>query len=77
MSNAARKNSSRLLPGHLEEIEPPAEKRTLEELAHWFAEQRQRIEILPLDERVKDAHLAELNARYAELSSKLLESLQP
>ncbi len=57
--------------------DPPEQKRTLEELAHWFTEQQQRIETLPLDEKIKRVHLSELNVRYAEQSQQLLEGLRP
>jgi hypothetical protein len=37
----------------------------------------ERIEPLPLDEKVKRRQIAELTVRYAELSSRLMEKLQP
>ena len=62
---------------HLEEIEPPEGKRSIEELGQWFLDQKRRIEELPLDPKVKRAHVADLNSRYAEISTKLLEKLHP
>jgi hypothetical protein len=67
----------RTLQQHLEEVEPPDQKRTLEDLARWFAEEKTRIESLPLEDKVKRLHIVELTSRYAELSSKLLQRLQP
>lgn len=65
------------LQKHLAEAEPPEENRTLADLAQWFVEQKTRIESLPVDEKVKRLHLVELTARYAELSSRLMENLRP
>jgi hypothetical protein len=65
------------LQKHLAEAEPPEENRTLADLAQWFVDQKARIESLPVDERVKRLHLAELTTRYAELSSRLMEKLRP
>lgn len=62
---------------HESASDPPEQKRTLEDLAQWFLEQRKRIEALPLDDKLKRVHLSELNARYAELSQQLLEGLKP
>ena len=67
----------RTLQQHLESVEPPSQKRSLEDLAMWFAEQQERINALPLDDKIKRIHLAELNGRYAELSRQLLEDLKP
>ena len=67
----------RTLRQHLEEVEPPDQKRTLEDLARWFSEEKTRIESLPLENKVKRLHVVELTNRYAELSSKLLQRLQP
>jgi hypothetical protein len=65
------------LQKHLESVEPPKKKLTLESLARWFIEEKQRIESLPVDEKSKRRHIAELNGRYAELSSQLMENIQP
>jgi len=67
----------RTLQQHLEQVEPPNEKRTLEDLARWFVEQKELIESLTLDDKLKRLHLAELNARYSDLSSNLMTELKP
>ncbi len=68
---------SQTLQKHLAEAEPPEDNRTLADLAQWFIEQKTHVESLPVDEKVKRLHLAELTARYAELSSRLMEKLRP
>jgi len=67
----------RTLQQHVDEAEPPEEKRSLEDLAHWLADQRERIAELPLEDRMKRTLTAELNARYADLSSRLLSEIEP
>ena len=66
-----------ILQKHVEELNPPRELRTIEGLARWFQQQKERIEALPLDDRVKRLHLVNVNQRYAELTTKLLEELEP
>lgn len=66
-----------ILQKHLDEVEPPTKARTLEDLTKWYQEQKERIESLPVEERVKRRHIAGLNTRYAELSEQLMENLQP
>jgi len=67
----------RTLQKHLAESEPPEEKRTLEDLARWFLDEKARIEALPIEGKVKRLHTVELTRRYGELASRLLEKLQP
>ena len=62
---------------HLEEIEPPGKKRTLEELAQWHQEEKAHIEALDTDARTKRIHLATLNTRYADLAAQLMEEIEP
>lgn len=64
-----------VLQQHLAKCEPPR-PRTLEELAAWFQEQKRQIDGLP-DGVNKDALRAQLNARYAEMTSQLLEEMHP
>ena len=66
-----------MLQQNLEEVEPPEKKQTPEDLAQWFQNQKILIESLPIDDTFKRQQLAELNTRYSELSSKLMERLQP
>ena len=65
------------LQKHLEEVEPPEAKRTLEDLSRWFGEEKTRIGALPIDEKAKRVYIAALNVRFNELSVRLLEDLEP
>jgi hypothetical protein len=65
------------LQRHVEAIEPPKKVRTLEDLAQWFTEKKEHIQHLPVDDKTKRFHLVELTQRYNELSSKLLEEIEP
>jgi hypothetical protein len=50
---------------------------SLAELTTWYLDQKQQIEPMQVDERLKRAYLADLNKRYRELASLLLEKLEP
>lgn len=65
------------LQQHLEFIDPPGQKRSLDELARWHSEQKSLIENLPIDAKLQRMLLAELNGRHAELCQKLLAELEP
>jgi len=67
----------RIIEHHCEQVKPTPKFSNIQELAHWFQEQKADIETLPLDERTKRAHLANLTEKYAELTTKLLENLHP
>lgn len=62
---------------HESVTDPPERKKTLEDLAQWFLEQQALINRLPLEEKHKRLHMAELNARYAELSQQFLQGMEP
>lgn len=62
---------------HVQSIEPPKTPFTIESLAAWYKKQKQLVESLAVDDRQKQAQLAQLNARYAELMQTLMENLQP
>jgi len=47
------------------------------ELAQWYESQRAQIESLQIAERLKQTQLAELAARYAELTQQMMEDLRP
>lgn len=61
---------------HLERIEPMRKFDSLESLAQWFSAQRRQLDAVD-DERLKRSLLVRLNERYADLTSRLLEELQP
>lgn len=62
---------------HVHRIEPPAKPYTIQSLTDWYRETKQIIENLPVEDRTKQAQLALLNTRFAELSQALMETLQP
>jgi hypothetical protein len=62
---------------HAHGIEPPKTPYTIESLAEWYKKQKEVVEKLAVDDRQKQAQLAQLNARYAELMQSLMETLQP
>lgn len=66
-----------LIEQHREQVKPTPKFATIEDLARWFQEQKQRIESLPIEEKSKRMHLVELNQRYAELTSELLQKMKP
>ncbi len=56
---------------------PVTDSLTLESLAQWFVQQRDRIDKLPVDDRLRDQLRAGLHYRYAELTEQLMERLRP
>lgn len=62
---------------HVHQIEPPDKPYAIESLTEWYKKTKELIEGLPVDQRYKQAQLAQLNARYAELMQELMENLQP
>lgn len=66
-----------LILHHAFEIKPIEESSSLESLSNWYQETKRVIENLPIEERYKQAQLAHLNARYAELMQELVGSLRP
>lgn len=66
-----------LILQHVQDIEPPQKPYTIESLAEWYRRTKELIEKLPLDSRYRQAQMAQLNARYAELMQDLMEALRP
>jgi hypothetical protein len=62
-----------IIQQHLDRVRPSPKFTSIEEVARWFREQKQSIEALDVDDRVKKVHLAELSERYAEMTSRLME----
>jgi len=62
---------------HVHQIVPPKAPYTIESLADWYKTTKQVVDTLPVEDRYKQAQLAQLNARYAELMQSLMESLRP
>jgi hypothetical protein len=65
-----------VLRQHLEKVEP-TRKQTVEGLARWYHQLKQEIEAQPLEQRYKNAQLAQLNARYATLVQQLMQEMEP
>lgn len=56
---------------------PQKRVRTIQDLAEWYLREKQSIQSLPLDEDVRQEHLAALDMRYAELTQEVLQSMEP
>jgi hypothetical protein len=50
---------------------------SIEDLAHWYIQQKAKINSLSLDDKLKNYHLAELNERYSQLSEELMRKAKP
>jgi hypothetical protein len=67
-----------LIESHRARLEPEPEKpKTIADLSEWYLNEEGRIKELPLDDKTKKMQLANLRARYAELSQLILEEMQP
>jgi hypothetical protein len=50
---------------------------TIDELAAWFVAEKAKIASLPLEDKLKYYHLAELNERYSDLTSEIMRRAAP
>lgn len=66
-----------MMEQHHQAVDPPPKKATLQDLAAWFVAEQQRLESLPLDDLLKDEFRAILHERYAELTQRFLQKLEP
>lgn len=66
-----------LIEKHREAVGLGDRPKSIDQLARWFLEEKGRIEALPLDEDLREEHLAMLQIRYAELSQEILETARP
>lgn len=64
-----------LMQSHLEKAKPAPKFRSLGDIAQWFEEQKRQLADVP-DDRVRQALLAKLKARYTELTTEFLEGMQ-
>ncbi len=62
---------------HLEKIEPRKDKRSIEDLARWYQDVREKICAQGVEDKYRNAQLAQLNVRYRTLVQELLEELKP
>ena len=64
-----------IIQRHCDKVHPPPKFKSLGDLANWFQEQKTQAEQLT-DQRLRRTVLAQLNERYAELSTRLMEEMQ-
>lgn len=57
---------------HRKQVKPTPKFATLPELANWFQSQKEQIDQLPVDDRLKRMLTANLNVRNAELMNQIL-----
>ncbi|CAK9076189.1 TraG-D_C domain-containing protein (Fragment) [Durusdinium trenchii] len=69
------KQLQQLIRDHHERVNPPEKFHGLEELATWYAKQKQEVQALPIDDSFKADYLVQLNERYADLTQKVMENL--
>ncbi len=67
----------KMIDEHRKSVKPEKRPRTIQDLAEWYLREKQRIDALPLDEELKQEHMAALDMRYAELTQEMLQSLEP
>lgn len=61
---------------HLEKVEVVPKFRSLEDITHWYQGQKTNLERLP-DDANKRRLIAQLNAKYADMTTRWLEDAQP
>ncbi len=66
-----------LILQHAHQIEVPKQPYTIASLAAWYKQTKEVIDTLPIEPKYRQAQLAQLNARYAELMQDLMENLRP
>jgi hypothetical protein len=62
---------------HVAKIDPPKKCQNIEDLSRWYMEEKRRIDTVDIDPMYKATYLAQINARYAELTEKLLSEMTP
>lgn len=60
---------------HADKVQAAPKFHSLEEIVHWFQEQKQEIEKQPLDDKAKRTLLVKLRAKFQELIDQFLEDL--
>jgi hypothetical protein len=69
------KHLQTIIKHHADKCEPPAQFNSLNDIATWYAEQVTQADTIA-DERLRRLVLAQLKARYAELTTHLLEEIE-
>jgi hypothetical protein len=62
---------------HVDAVDPPEAFGSLEELAVWYAKQKVQIDSLEVEARFKADFAIQLKERYAELTERILEQVNP
>lgn len=71
------KELAKIIEQHRQTVKPDKQPRTIQHLAEWYLQERQRIDSLPLEDELKQEHHAALDMRYAELTQELLQRIAP
>lgn len=71
------KDLQQLILNHHDKANPPEKFHSLEELAKWYAQQKESIEGLAIQDSFKQDYLVQLNERYADLTQQVMENLTP
>lgn len=66
-----------IIEQHRSKAKPERKPRTIQDLAEWYLREKHRIDSLPLDDELKQEHMAALDMRYAELTQEVLQSMEP
>lgn len=66
-----------MIDDHVKVTKPAKKFESLDDVANWFVEEKERIQNLPVDAAAKKKHLVQLNHRYAELSDRVMEGMEP
>jgi len=66
-----------MIQQHYEQVNPPEKLTDLGRLVRWYEKQKKKIERLNVDPSYKEDYLVQLNERYADLTQRLLEKLEP
>lgn len=67
----------KMMDDYRQPAKPQKKTRTMQDLAEWYLREKRALEELPLDEEVRQEHVAALDMRYAELTQEMLQSMEP
>lgn len=66
-----------IIEQHLQKIESPKKKMSLEDLARWYQETRKQIDASLIEQKHKNTQIVQLNSRYQDLVQEAMEEMQP
>ena len=70
--NSTRSSGSTWSGSRRQRASPPSRS-----CARWFQQQKEKIEAMPINDRLKSTYVSGLSERFAELTTKLLEEMEP